>query len=77
MGCKEFRKLARRVQGKKGGLFVRISPMVREILSAEIGDSLIFGIAPGRAMVTIAAIKGGGESAGSRRPGSAANTLPA
>ncbi|MBA7626698.1 hypothetical protein ES703_34153 [subsurface metagenome] len=66
---KEFRRMSRKVQGKKGGLFVKISPAVCEILSAEAGDSLIFGIAPGRATVTIAAIKGGGDSAGSRRPG--------
>ncbi len=66
---KEFRPVARKVQGKKGGLGIVVPPAICEILSAEVGDSLIFGIAPGRNTVTVAAIKGGGESAGSRRSG--------
>lgn len=60
---------ARKVQGGNGSLFVNISPTVCAILSAEIGDSLMFGIAPGQDMVTLAVIKGDGDSAGSRRTG--------
>lgn len=68
-GCKEFRKLARKILDREGSLVVRIPPAIRKILAAEIGDSLIFDIAPGRDTVIVAAIKGGGESAGSRRTG--------
>jgi hypothetical protein len=68
-GREQFRKLARKVQARNSALFVNISPATREILSAEIGDYLIFGIAPGRGFVTLAAVKGGGDSAGSRRSG--------
>jgi len=68
-GRKEFRKLARKVQGKKGGVTIAVPAAVREILSAEVGDFLMFGLAPRASMVTIAAIKGGGDSAGSRRTG--------
>ncbi len=68
-GHKEFRKLARKILDDKGSLVVRIPPVIRKILSAELGDSLIFDIAPGRGTVIVAAIKGGGESTGSRRTG--------
>ncbi|GAJ09893.1 unnamed protein product [marine sediment metagenome] len=52
-----------------GSLVVRIPPPIRKILSAEVGDSLIFDIAPGRDTVVVAVIKVGGDSAGSRRTG--------
>jgi antitoxin component of MazEF toxin-antitoxin module len=52
-----------------GSLVVRIPPVIRKILSAELGDSLIFDIAPGRDTVIVAAIKGSCDSAGSRRSG--------
>ncbi|MBA7469655.1 hypothetical protein ES707_04928 [subsurface metagenome] len=68
-GRKEFRRLARKVQGGNGLLFVNIPQLICEILSAEIGNFLIFGLAPRRGTVTVAAIKGGGDSAGSRRTG--------
>ncbi len=68
-GHKEFRKLARKIMNRDGSLVVRIPPVIRKILSAEVGDSLIFDIAPGRDTVIVAAIKGGGESAGVRRTG--------
>jgi hypothetical protein len=66
---KEFRKLARKIGKSKGPLAVTIPAAIRKIISAEIGDLLIFGIGPVRATVTIAAIKGGGDSTGSRRSG--------
>ncbi len=68
-GRKEFRELARKVQSGKRGLFVRIPQAACEILSADTGDIVIFGIAPGRATVSLAAIKGGDGSAGGRRSG--------
>ncbi len=60
---------ARKVQGGNGSLFINISPTVRKILSVEVDDFLMFGIAPGQDTVTVSAIKGDGESAGSRRSG--------
>ncbi len=66
---KEIRQSARKVQKRKSSLFVDIPPRICEILSAEVGDNLIFGLAPRRNMVTVAALKGGGDSAGSRRSG--------
>ncbi|MBA7474428.1 hypothetical protein ES707_09780 [subsurface metagenome] len=66
---KEIRQSARKVQKRKSTLVVTIPPRICEILSAEVGDNLIFGLAPRRNMVTVAALKGGGDSAGSRRPG--------
>lgn len=68
-GHKEFRKLARKIMNRDGSLVVRIPPVIRKILSAEVGDSLIFDIAPGRDRVIVAAMKGGGDSAGCRRSG--------
>ncbi len=68
-GRKEFRKLARKVQGRKSLLFVNIPQPVCEIMSAEIGDSLYFGIRSQQRVVDVAAIKAGGDSAGCRRTG--------
>ncbi len=68
-GRKEFRQLARKVQGKKGPLRFNIPKAVRKILSAEPGDSLIFGLTPVSGVISISAVKGGGDSAGSRRSG--------
>ncbi len=67
--CKEIRQSARKVQKRKGTLLVTISPRICEILSADAGDNLIFGLAPQRNMVTVAAIKVAGDSTGCRRPG--------
>ncbi|MBA7474434.1 hypothetical protein ES707_09786 [subsurface metagenome] len=67
--CKEIRQSARKVQKRKGTLLVTISPRICEILSADAGDNLIFGLAPQRNMVTVAALKGGGGSLAHRRPG--------
>ncbi len=66
---KEFRQLARKVQGKKHGVFVTIPTKVCDILLAELGDFLIFALTPTSGVVSISAIKGGGDSAGSRRSG--------
>lgn len=68
-GRKEFRRSARRVQGRKGMMFVNISQATCEILSAEAGDLLIFGLTPVAGTVGVCAIKGGGESAGRSRMG--------
>ncbi len=68
-GRKEFRKLARKVQGRKGMLGVAVPPAVCKILSAEVGDSFHFSPRSGQSVVNISAIKGGGESAGSRSTG--------
>ena len=68
-GRKEFRKLARKVLGRDGSLVIGIPPAIREILSAEAGDSLMFDIVPGRSMIIVAAIKGGGQERANRRPG--------
>lgn len=68
-GRKEFRKLARKIMNNRGSLVIRIPPVIRKILSAELGDSLIFDIAPGRGQVIVAAIKGSADSAGGRRTG--------
>lgn len=68
-GRKDFRKLARKVQARKRGVIVAIPPAICKLLSAEVGDSLIFGLTPTPGVISIAAIKGGGNSAGSRRSG--------
>ncbi|MBA7474769.1 hypothetical protein ES707_10123 [subsurface metagenome] len=66
----ETRQLpARKVQGGRSTLFVNIPPKICEILSADVGDFFIFGLAHRPGVITIAAIKGGGDSAGSRRSG--------
>ncbi|MBA7576402.1 hypothetical protein ES708_18243 [subsurface metagenome] len=66
---KEFRKLARKIMNNDGSLVIRIPPAIRKMISAEVGDSLIFDIAPGRGTVIMAAIKDSRESHGSRRTG--------
>ncbi len=68
-GRKEFRKFARKIPKGKGPMFVRIPLAIRKILSAEVGDFLIFGLTPVDGVISICAIKGGGESAGSRSAG--------
>ncbi len=68
-GRKDFGQLARKVQGKKGGLFVAIPQPICKIISAEFGDSLIFGIAPQRGQISLCVVKAGGNSTGSRRSG--------
>lgn len=68
-GRKEFRKLARKIQGKCRMRSVAIPPAICEILSAEPGDSLIFGLTPASGLISLCAIKGGRNSHGSRRTG--------
>ena len=68
-GHKEFRKLARKIPKGKGPMFVRIPLAIRKILSAEVGDFLIFGLTPVDGVISICAIKGGGDSPGCRRTG--------
>ncbi|MBA7484475.1 hypothetical protein ES707_20002 [subsurface metagenome] len=68
-GRKEFRKLARKIPKGKGQMFVRIPLAIRKILSAEVGDFLIFGLTPADGVISLCAIKGGGDSAGIRRTG--------
>ncbi len=65
----EFRRRARKVQGGKSGLFVTIASPVRKILSAEVGDFLSFSLPPEHGVISVSAIKGDGDSAGSRRSG--------
>ncbi|GAI80650.1 unnamed protein product, partial [marine sediment metagenome] len=60
---------ARKVQGGNGLLFVNIPQLICEILSAEIGNFLYFGIRSLQRVVDVCAVKGGGDSAGSRRSG--------
>ncbi|MBA7531194.1 hypothetical protein ES705_23405 [subsurface metagenome] len=68
-GPKELRRKSRIVQGRRRGVWVTISPAFRKRLSIEPGDFVMFGIQPEQNLVNICAIKGGGESAGSRRTG--------
>ncbi len=68
-GRKEFRKLARKVQARKGGLRVTIPPAICKLFSAEPGDLLHFSPRFEQSVVDVSAVKGGGESAGSRRTG--------
>ncbi|MBA7607501.1 hypothetical protein ES703_14660 [subsurface metagenome] len=60
---------ARKVQAKKAALFVNIPPKICEILAADIGDLLHFSPRSAQNVVDISAVKGGGESHGSRRSG--------
>ncbi len=66
---KDSQLVARKVTRHNKSLRVVIPPAVRKLLSMEAGDSLIFGLTPRPGMITISAVKGGGDSAGSRRPG--------
>ncbi|MBA7474761.1 hypothetical protein ES707_10115 [subsurface metagenome] len=68
-GREAQRLTARKVQGGNGSLFVNIPQAVCEILSAEIGDFFYFGIRSLQRVVDVCAVKGGGDSAGSRRSG--------
>ncbi|MBA7592984.1 hypothetical protein ES708_35190 [subsurface metagenome] len=66
---KDCKFVVRKVTRHRNSLRVVISPAVRKLLSAEPGDSLAFGLTPVSGVISICAIKGGGESAGSRRTG--------
>ncbi len=68
-GRKEFRQLARKVQGKESTLSVAVPSAIRKILLAEPGDHLIFGLTPQPGVLSISAIKGGDGSTGGRRSG--------
>ncbi len=61
------RLTARKVQARKAALFVNIPQAICEILSAEIGDFIYFGIRSLQRVVNICAVKGGGDSTGCRR----------
>lgn len=63
----EFRRKARKVRRSKSSLFVTIAKTVRKILSAEVGDSLIFGPELDQGVTSVSVIKGGGVGTGSRR----------
>lgn len=66
---KEVTPIARKVQKRKATMLVTIPPAICKKLSAEVGDNLIFDLAPRRGSVIVAALKVGGDSAGNRRPG--------
>jgi len=66
---RKFRQKSRMVQGKRRGVWIAVPPAFRKRLSAEVGDFVMFGVRPGQNLVHICAVKGGGESAGSRRSG--------
>ncbi len=68
-GHKDVLRKCRKVRGGKSSLFVTITAAVRKILSVETGDSLVFGSILTSDEFTLSAVKGGGDSAGSRRPG--------
>lgn len=68
-GRKDFRRLARKVQGRKSSLYVGISQGTCEILSAEPGDFLHFSPWFERSIVLVSTIKGGDGLTGSRRMG--------
>ncbi|GAI64592.1 unnamed protein product [marine sediment metagenome] len=62
LGGRDSLKLARKVQGRKCGVRIVVPPAICRMLSADVGDSLMFGLAPRANMITIAVIKGGGDS---------------
>ncbi len=66
---KDRKFVVRKVTRHRNSLRVVISPAVRKLLSAEPGDSLAFGLTPVSGVISLCAIKGGGDSAGSRRTG--------
>ncbi len=72
---KAQRLTARKVQARKAALFVNIPQRICEILSADVGDFLYFGMRSQHNAVDVCAIKGGGESIGSRRPGCSKTVL--
>ncbi len=53
--------VVRKVTRHNNSLRVVIPPQVRKLLLMEVGDSVIFGLTPVPGMITISAIKGGGE----------------
>lgn len=69
LGGRDSLKLARKVQGRKCGVRICVPPAVRKILSADVGDTLIFSQHFDAGVITIVAVKGGNGSAGSRRSG--------
>lgn len=68
-GRKDMLRKCRKVRGGKSGLFVTVAPAVCKILSADVGDSLVFGLRVVGGEMSIYAVKGGGDSTGSRRTG--------
>ncbi|MBA7627634.1 hypothetical protein ES703_35101 [subsurface metagenome] len=65
----EFRRNARKVQGGRSGLYVTISPAVRKILSAEIGDFLSFSLPAEHGVISVSVTRGGDGSTGRQRSG--------
>ncbi|MBA7469660.1 hypothetical protein ES707_04938 [subsurface metagenome] len=68
-GRKDMLRKCRKVQAIKSTLFVTIAAAVRKIMLVEVGDSLVFGLRVVSGELSISALKGGGDSAGSRRTG--------
>ncbi len=68
-GRKGFQRLARKIQSSKGTLSVTVPCVICCLLSADTGDFLIFGLTPLPGVISVAVVKGGGESTGSRRSG--------
>lgn len=57
----EWRWGVRKVQGKKWNLFVTVSRGVREALSAEVGDALVFSLPVANGVISVCTVKGGGD----------------
>jgi bifunctional DNA-binding transcriptional regulator/antitoxin component of YhaV-PrlF toxin-antitoxin module len=61
--------VVRKATCHNNSLRVTIPQPICEMLSAGPGDSLVFGLTPRPGVVSICAVKGGGDSTGSRRSG--------
>lgn len=69
LGGRESLKLARKVQGRKCGVRIVVPPVICKMLSADVGDILMFSRHLLAGVITIVAVKGGGDSTGCRRTG--------
>lgn len=65
----EFKRKARKVRGKRQHLFVTVGRAVRNILKAEVGDYISFGLEPEAGVISVCAVKGGNGQTGRRRTG--------
>ncbi len=66
---KDCELVARKVTRHNRSLRVTIPPEILEIIAAVPGDLLIFGLTAVTGVISMAVVKGGGESTGSRRTG--------
>lgn len=66
---KDYELVARKVTRHSKSLRVVLSPAICKMLLAELGDSIIFGLTPTQGVISISAIKGGGDFPDSRRTG--------